>query len=252
MAEQLFQFSSIELLLMGLASFVGSFTSASFGFGGGILLMLIFPYFMPITLAVPLHAFVQLASNSGRAYLLRTRVRLRPALLFGAGSLIGALVAATFIMELPEKVLSTILAVFIMIILWVPMPPMPEKLGHKLLPSFGFTSGFMGMFIGASGFFINVILRAFHWDRRDYTATAAMGMILNHTTKIIGFMVAGVVLTPYIPFLILMSLIGFLGTWCGRHLVLEKLSNQNFYSIMKVLLSLLALRLMLKSFGIWV
>ena len=250
--EAFFQFSAFELGLMGLCSFLGSFMSASFGFGGGLFLMLIFPYFMPITLAVPLHAFVQLASNTGRCYLLRSHIKFKPAILFGIGSLIGALIPAAFIMEMPERMLSMILVIFIMVILWFPLPPVSEKLGHKLLPGAGFASGFSGMFIGASGFFINVILRTFHWDRRDYTATAAFGMMMNHITKIIGFMVAGVVLTPYIPFMLLMSFIGFAGTWCGRHLVPEKLSNERFYSLMKVLLSILALRLALKAFGVWV
>lgn len=248
--EATFQFSGLELALMGLASFIGSFTSASFGFGGGILLMLVFPYFMPITLAVPVHAFIQLASNTGRCYLLRSRIKFKPAILFGVGSLAGALLPAAFILEIPEKLLSMILVVFIIIILWIPIPPVSEKLGHKLLPSAGFASGFTGMFIGASGFFINVILRTFRWDRRNYTATAAFGMMMNHITKIIGFMAAGIILTPYIPFMVLMSLVGFAGTWCGRHLVLEKLSNERFYSIMKFVLTLLALHLALKAFGV--
>ena len=63
--------SGLELLIVGLAALVGSTITAVAGLGGGILLLSVLLQFLDPLEAIPVHAVIQLASNSFRAFILR-------------------------------------------------------------------------------------------------------------------------------------------------------------------------------------
>ena len=63
--------SGLELLLIGLAALIGSAVTAIAGLGGGILLLSVLLQFLTPLEAIPVHAVIQLASNSFRAFVLR-------------------------------------------------------------------------------------------------------------------------------------------------------------------------------------
>ena len=57
------------ILLCGV-SFIGSFTTAALGLGGGILVLATMTLFFPPAVLIPIHGVVQLGSNVGRAALM--------------------------------------------------------------------------------------------------------------------------------------------------------------------------------------
>ena len=66
--------SGAELLIVALAALLGSAITAIAGLGGGILLLSVLLQFLDPLEAIPVHAVIQLASNSSRALILRRDV----------------------------------------------------------------------------------------------------------------------------------------------------------------------------------
>ena len=92
--------SEFELCLVAIAALVGSAITAIAGLGGGILLLSVLLQFLDPLEAIPIHAVIQLASNSSRAVMLRDDVDWavvkRFALLLLPAGLAGLLVAEAF------------------------------------------------------------------------------------------------------------------------------------------------------------
>ena len=87
-------------LLIGISA-VSSFITASIGIGGGMIMLAVLAQALPINAVIPVHAVVQLGSNSGRAVMLSKHISWKLLVYFAAGSLIGALVGGQLVIKLP-------------------------------------------------------------------------------------------------------------------------------------------------------
>ena len=101
-----------------MAALIGSAIAAIAGLGGGILLMAVLLQFLNPLEVIPIHAVIQLASNSSRAVILRDDVDWgvvwRFALLLLPAGMAGLLVAGVF----PVDVGSILIAVFALVFVW--------------------------------------------------------------------------------------------------------------------------------------
>ena len=79
--------------------------------------------------------------------------------------------------------------------------------------------------------------------RQQVVASHAMMMSIQHGLKIIVFGSLGFSFAPYAPLLVGLLAFGFAGTYVGK-LVLNRLPEKIFRSGLKVILTLLALRLL--------
>jgi uncharacterized membrane protein YfcA len=78
--------------------------------------------FVPVAVLIPVHGAVQLGSNSGRAWHQRAHVRMDIAAPFIAGSVVGAILGAFIVVQLPDALLKILLGAFILIITWTKIP----------------------------------------------------------------------------------------------------------------------------------
>jgi len=76
-------------LILGL-SFIGSFITAAFGIGGGIITLAGIASLLPASAIIPVHGAVQVGSNAGRAVLMFRHITTTALLPFAIGALIGA------------------------------------------------------------------------------------------------------------------------------------------------------------------
>ena len=80
-------------------------------------------------------------------------------------------------------------------------------------------------------------------DRRNLVATFSAHMTWVHLLKVIAFGVLGVALVDYVPLMAAMVVGSSLGGWSGSK-VLNRVPERGFRVVFKVLLTLLALRLL--------
>ena len=241
--------SLFNSLLLVLASFLTSAISATFGLGGGVAMLIALLSLVPPAVAVPVHAIVQVGSNAGRAWLLRSHIMQSIVRWFIPGAIVGVIFASQFVTAVPVHWLQLVLAVFILWSIWAPKIR-SHAIADRSYFGVGAVSSFCTMFLGATGPMLAAFLSPDRYGRDATVATHAASMGLQHLLKIIAFGVLGFAFTEWLPLLLLMLLSGWLGTVAGGRL-LRKLPEARFKLLFKLVLSGLALRLLFSAMTQW-
>jgi uncharacterized membrane protein YfcA len=231
-----------DLAILSSVSFIASLFTASMGLGGGTLVLATMALILPPTILIPIHAVVQLCSNGGRAALMLKNVTKPIILPFLIGTTIGATVGAQVVISLPTAVLQAVLAVFIFYATWASKFNAKHP-SSKTFFGVGLLATFATMFVGATGPLVAPFVSAHCKQRQNFIATHALLMVIQHGLKMIAFGALGFAFGPYIPMLICLISFGFIGTLIGKR-VSKRLPEHIFSVGLKVILTLLALRLM--------
>jgi uncharacterized membrane protein YfcA len=234
--------------ILVVISFFTSALTAAFGIGGGVAMLGALAGTVPPAVIIAVHGVVQLGSNLGRAVLQKDHANWPLFWRFMIGAVVGVAIGALLFTSLPEKVLLGVLGVFMLIMVWVPKPKIPglERSGMILG---GGISSVLTMFVGATGPFIQAILLPLKLERKGHIATHAVMMTAQHALKVVAFGFIGVALVAWLPLIAAMVASGFLGTVMGTKL-LEKMPEQMFQWVLKVLLTLIALDLLRRAAGV--
>lgn len=227
----------VAIMLLG-ASFIGSFITVSLGIGGGALLLAIMAALMPPAALIPVHGVIQFGSNVTRAGLLIKSTFWPPVAGFAIGSLIGATIGGAVAINLPSGVVLIGVGCFV---IWSVLSRPPKWLSRVPLLT-GLLSSFLTMFFGATGVFVANFSKSLELPREAHVATHAVMMSLQHGLKVIAFGVFGFAFGPWVGFIVLMILAGFLGTLLGRK-VLNRMTDHGFKRALDVVLILISLRL---------
>lgn len=219
-------------------SFTASFITVAFGIGGGAVLLAIMANLVPITMLIPLHGVIQIGSNAGRVILTWRDIYWPAFPMFAIGTLIGALVGGSLVVALPAAWVQIGIGSFILWTLIAQAPKFLRRWGAVT----GFVSSFLTMFFGATGLFVVAYVKSFGLDRHRLIATHASFMTLQHAIKSLTFLGLGVVFAPWLPFIIAMIAMGFVGTLIGKQ-ILMRISEQRFKLALNTILVLLSVRL---------
>ena len=106
------------------------------------------------------------------------------------------------------------------------------------------------MFVGATGPFVASFITPERLERHAVVATHATCMSLQHTLKVIAVGFLGFAFLPWAPLLAAMIAAGFLGTMLGKRL-LDRLPHHIFARAFKIILTVLALRLVYAAASAW-
>lgn len=231
-------------LTLGLvvAAIVTTFLGTVTGTAGGLMLLAIMTFFFPLVVLIPMHTMIQLGSGCSRMFMMWRYVKKRLIVPFAIGSCIGAVAGAQIFVTLPSATLQGILGVFILIVMWTPRLGAggPERLRFGIL---GGAATFLGIFVSATGTFLSPFIAHASLDRRIHVSTMATLMSISHVAKLIAFGFVGMAIGAYIPLIALMIGGAALGNWFGQH-ALNKIPEKLFRQIFRILLTLLALRLL--------
>lgn len=235
----------LTLLSAFVLIFVSFFTSAltaAVGVGGGLLMLGLMTYVIPIAALIPVHGLVQLGSNAGRSYLQREQINWSIIRLFLAGSLLGALLGVMIFIRMPIDLVKGLLGLFILVIVWVKLPKL-EKVNPASVALGGAATTFVSLFVGATGPLVAVFLSSVLRSHREMVATHGMTMTVQHLLKIIAFGFAGFAFWQWLPVVLLIVFSGFLGTKFGTSL-LSKVSEEKLKFVFKMVITVIALDLL--------
>lgn len=240
-----------SLAVLCVAALSSSILSAIIGMAGGIVLLSVMLLFLEPLVAIPLHGAIQLVSNGSRAWIQRRHVRGRIlahySILLVPSGLLGLAVAQS----LSPSLARALIGGFVLAATWAPTrlllgahPEQVEPRRRFLL--LGGVVGVLNMTVGATGpliapFFLNLGL-----TRQSLVGTKAACQATGHAVKIGVFGVAGFAFAPYLAPLALLSLMVVAGTWIGSRL-LERVSELWFTRLYRAVLTLIALRLVLRD-----
>ncbi|WKE65433.1 sulfite exporter TauE/SafE family protein [Gallaecimonas kandeliae] len=219
-----------------------SFVTASMGAGGGAILIAAMALLLPPAAVIPVHGLVQLGSNLGRASLSWRHVHWPTLAVFVPFSLLGAALASLVLVRLPGNVLQLAIALFVLYLCWGPKLP-KRVLGRAGLALAAAGTGFVSLFVGASGPLVAAFIKARSSDRFQTVATFACAMVVQHAPKALVFGLAGFAFRDWWPQILAMLLAGIAGTWLGLR-TLGRLSEARFHLLFQLVLTALALELL--------
>lgn len=235
----------LSILSAGILIFASFFTSAltaSVGVGGGLLMLALMTYIVPIAALIPVHGLVQLGSNTGRSYVQRAHIDWRIVGLFLLGSLLGAFAGAMLAVQLPAYILKSFLGLFIIIIVWARLPKI-KSANPVVVALGGLVTTFATMFAGATGPLVAVFLNSLFNQHRKMVATHGMTMTVQHSLKVLAFGFAGFAFWEWLPLVLLIVISGFSGTKAGT-LILNKMPEEKLKFGFKIVMTIVALDLL--------
>jgi uncharacterized membrane protein YfcA len=241
------------LFILCFASLLTAGVSAVLGMAGGIMLLAVMLLFLEPAIAIPLHALVQLTSNSSRAVIHARAVRrdlLFPylLLLLPAGALTIPLV-----LHAPADALRLAIGIFVLVATWrkswLLLGADPERI--PIRPRFallGAGAGAIGPLVGATGPFIAPFFLDIGLTRFELIGTKAACQATGHLAKLLLFGIAGFAFFDYAGLMLGMASSVIIGTWLGTRL-LKHLDDERFTQLYKLTLTAVALRLVWSGFA---
>jgi uncharacterized membrane protein YfcA len=243
----------LTLVVLCAASLLTAGVSAVLGMAGGIMLLAVMLLFVEPAIAIPVHAVVQLVSNSSRVVIHAREIRtdlLWPyvLLLLPAGALTVPLAQ-----HAPADALRLAIGVFVLVATWrkrwLLLGLDPERI--PVQPRFalvGAGAGALGPIIGATGPFIAPFFLGIGLSRFQLIGTKAACQATGHVAKVFLFAIAGFGFLEYGPLMIAMAACVIAGTWLGTR-VLHRIDDDRFTQLFKFTLTAVAVRLIWSGFS---
>ena len=110
--------SIITFFILCIVSLFTSAVSASFGLGGGSMLIAVLVNLLNPIAVIPIHAVIQLNSNFFRALIMWRHIQFNGMIPFFLGNLIGLSVGGQIAFNIPGYLLQGIIGIFILYSLW--------------------------------------------------------------------------------------------------------------------------------------
>ncbi|AMJ94397.1 hypothetical protein AVL56_08840 [Alteromonas stellipolaris] len=225
------------VMLAGLTTFI----TAAFGAGGGLLLLVVMAFMLPMAVVIPVHGLVQLGLNANRAVMTFQHIDFKLLAYFLLGGVVGALLSTQLVMMIPLDTMKIFIALFVLYLLWV-KPPATRQSYYVADSLYGLFTTFLSMFVGASGPLVGSYIYSKGYDKLRFTASFSSSLTFQHSLKAIVYTAVGFSFWQWLPLIAAMIISGTLGTWLGLKL-LKKLAKERFKLISKVILTLLSLQL---------
>jgi len=233
-------------LFLGIITFLTSSITGVVGVGGGMMLIAILPSFLPLNALIPVHGLTQVSSNLSRAVFGYKDIRYEVIPKFLFGSFLGIGIFASILNFISLEYVPLFIGVYILLSLW------SERFNEKIkrYESY-FLAGFfqtgLSMVVGATGPLTMTLLLKDYKDKDQVVATGAALMSLTHILKVFVFMYFGFVFFDYMGVIIAMVIGSIAGSWAGTKLR-DKIDGKKFTMILKVLLSVLAIKVIIDVF----
>lgn len=220
-----------------------AFISTALSLGGGLLMLVSLSFFVPPIALVPVHGIIQLGSNFARIFVSLKDLDIKIILPFMGGTLIGSYLGANVVDILSPAIGQIGVGLFIMYSLFGKFP----KLGKKYIFFGGVASSTMSVIFGASGPLVATLIKNMNFNPLKHVATHGSMMTFQHLFKSFAYFFIGFSFQQYLPLVTVMILVGFLGTYLGKLVLISK-GQSYFKKILSIILFFGAIRLIYFGF----
>ncbi|MFN7104567.1 MAG: TSUP family transporter [Pseudorhizobium sp.] len=217
-------------ILLGMACtvFLTSLLSGVFGMAGGLILLWVLLFLMPVATAIAVHGAIQMVANGSRAWFSRQYIDFRILGILCAGLAISAV--ALLAIDYRPNIITVSIAIGLMpILVWLPVERLhldASRPSHALVC--GLAAGALTLGVGVSGPTIDIFFIRTSMDRRVVIATKAAAQLISHATKVAFYRSAAKELSqPDWIAIALAAPIAVLGTRTGN-VILQRLTDAGF------------------------
>lgn len=229
-----------ELTLFVLTFFTSGMT-AFVGVGGGMVLIAVLPFLLRPEAIIPLHGINQFASNVSRAAASRRHIRWRVVPSFLLGSLLGIVLMSLVVSVVSLEYIPLFIGGYMLLSLH------SRRFNERIrrFESYfviGFFQTGLSLVVGSTGpLSMTLLFKEFH-DKEVVVSTQATLMSTTHLFKIGAFLGMGFAFSEYAMTIVAMMLGSTLGSYAGTAFR-RKIDTDRFNRVLKILLTLLALKM---------
>lgn len=232
-------------IVLIVAALVTSAISGVLGMAGGIALLGVMTAVLAEGAVVPLHGVVQLSSNFTRTIVFLRDVRWKVFLIYAVPVAAGVAVASLIWSSEKLSWFRPAIGVFILVFLWRRRKePKLRRFPLWIYVPLGLVTGFLTIFVGATGPFIAPFFLRDDFSKENVVATKAACQSWGHVLKIPAFLALGFDFVPHLPLLGAMVAAVIAGTIVGKS-ILKKISKRVFTAIFEIVLAGIAAYLIL-------
>lgn len=233
-------------LIIAAGTLIVSGLNAAIGPTGGVQLALV-ASLLPPQLSIPIHGVISGSTSLVRFVQLRKYVDWKFFWRFIIPSSIGTLGAGLVFVQLDERLLLASIGLFILVNNFVPYKLFLTGQATNLMDGIiGLITGFLTVFVGATGPAVFTYIAASDRDRYCVIATDAACMTVQHMLKIVAFIFISFLLLDYIIELSLFVLAGVIGTTIGVR-VIHIMSEKVFRYVFKTATTIVGFYLILSA-----
>jgi len=213
---------------LGLLMVFTAFLSGIFGMAGGMVLIGVLLFLLPLPMAMVLHAVTQMASNGWRAILWWRHIQWRITVFYVLGCVI-AVGAWSLTLYVPDKAVALLMlgcSPFVLRI--VPERLLPSTLGPVQAMGGGVACMALMLLTGVTGPLMDQLFLRSQMNRRQIVATKASCQVFGHGSKLLYFGALIEQAGSVDPWVLAMAVAAsMLGTSLGKQ-ILERLSDGQF------------------------
>lgn len=231
-------------IILAAISFFTAILSAVTGMAGGIVLLSLMTFILPLNIIIPIHGIVQLVSNSTRCFLLRRSIRFDFAIPFYLGLPLGTYTSYKVVQLMPGPTIP--LALIAGLIFYTVFKPKNLPSIHIPKWSFfilGFVLGSLSLLVGAIGPILAPFFLRDDLKKEEIVATKGFSQMGGHLLKIPAFLALGFDYQNYALVLVLMCLSTIIGTQVGVK-ILSNIKESLFKTIFKLALFIAGVRIL--------
>ena len=228
-------------LIIITGSFVASIFNAAFSAGGALIILAITSTVLPVQAIVPIHSTLLIGSTLTRVMFFWEYIDWKIVLPFLIGALLGAFIGARIYIELPESVVALAIGGVMLIAIWLPSVSWRPRLRHPWA-IVGFIHSLLSTLF-AYGAVMHAVILHTGLNRRQIVGTLCGCLSGMSLFKIVGYASFGFDYSPYYHVIAAAVTVSLIGTAIGK-MIVDKLSEQKFRMIFRVLVTVTALRLL--------
>lgn len=235
--------SFLAVLILILSAFGAATISGFLGMAGGISLLGVMTAVMPPGGIVPIHGVVQLASNFTRVLMFLRHVYWRILLYYAGPAVLGMVFAVSLWSGEKLEWFKPGIGIFILLFLfWRRKAPRLRNVPLWVYAPVGFASGFLGIFVGATGPFMAPFFIRDDFKKEQVIATKAVCQAWMHLLKLPAFFSLGFSYQEHAGLIAALLVCVVAGTYTGKQL-LKCVSKDRFIAIYEWVLGTIALYL---------
>ena len=236
-----------ELVVIALGCFLASIVNAALATGGIYIMLAATTAVLPVSVAIPMQTVLALPSLIGRIYMCRRDINWPIAKMFLPMAVPGSLIGAGVFVALDEGIIAIALGLILLALIW--LVPKGIAFGNpRRFLLVGGLHGFFGTVFGVGLFLQPAILRT-EMTRMQITGTLAVCLLGLDIVKSASYVSFGFNYLDYLPHIGVAFVASFAGTVLGGHIA-TLIPEARFRSLFKWLITLVAIRLVLKGASI--
>ena len=242
------QFSTLQLVVLILASFVTAIIPSIAGFGGGVSILAVFSFFLEPKTYIPMVAVIMAMTSLLRVRLFWEEVQWPVIGRFLVGMIPASLMGVYVFNHIPGLLLKKLLGVFLIAFsLWSSVTVrLPFKLSLKSFPLVGAIVGFVCAVVGGAGPLTATCLLSYGLMGLPFVATSITGQLSTHTINSFAFGYSGALPGGHFVFAFCLGLLMMPGVYLGKWFA-SFLSPKWFRRLILALLLVVGLRFVLSG-----